>query len=371
LETESVSRAQPSRPSSHDDGFSVSATSGDIAVFVNPHSRANRRNPRMGAEFQAILGDRGRVLSPKSLAELDDAAVALHASAPAIIALHGGDGTLHRVLTALGRAWGDEPLPPLAVLCGGTMNVVASSLGIRARPATFLKMIVEAERTGRPLPTLRRRCLRVGDNLGFVFGNGLLANFLGEYYATGSYGAGRAVWLLFRILCSAVVGGPFARRIFRRFEGTVRVDGIPLERGVLVGVAAATVREVGLGFKLNHRADDDLERFAVVAIHAPPLALVGDLKAVHAGRGIAPSRAFSAVASTLEIEPKAESGKATGQATGKEMSYTIDGDLYRMNGPWPLRITVGPAVTLLRPMPPKPAKALLGASSGDTMEAGR
>ena len=42
-----------------------------IAVIVNPRSRANRRNPRIAAEFQAIVGDRGRVLAPKTLEELD------------------------------------------------------------------------------------------------------------------------------------------------------------------------------------------------------------------------------------------------------------------------------------------------------------
>jgi hypothetical protein len=42
-----------------------------IAVIVNPRSRANRRNPRIAAEFQAILGDRGRVVRAKSIEELN------------------------------------------------------------------------------------------------------------------------------------------------------------------------------------------------------------------------------------------------------------------------------------------------------------
>ena len=349
METDAVALGQ----TEPDGSTMLGAAPGEIAVFVNPHSRANRRNPKLGAEFQTILGDQGRVLAPRSLSELEDAAVALHAARPATIAVHGGDGTLHKVLTAIGRAWGDDPLPPIAVLCGGTMNVVASSLGIRERPATFLHSMVDAARAGRPMETLRRRCLRVGhaggqlgsdagaDKLGFVFGNGLLANFLGEYYATGSYGPARAVWLLARTFFSALVRGPFARRVFRRFEGVVRVDGVPLERTVLVGVGAATVREVGLGFKLNHRADEDPERFALLAIHAPPLALVPDIPAVHRGRGIGPSRAFSAVASVVEVEPA--------PGNGPEMSYTVDGDLYREKGPWPLRIAVGPPVLLVKP----------------------
>jgi diacylglycerol kinase (ATP) len=307
-----------------------------IAVFVNPHSRANRRNPKIAANLQAILAETGRVLAPSSLEELAACAVELRATRPSVIAVHGGDGTLHKTVTALIRAWGDEPLPPLAVLCGGTMNVVASSLKIRERPEVVVRALVDSARGGPPLETLRRRCIRVGDQYGFVFGNGLMANFLTEYYAPGAYGPRRAVWILFRILASAVVVGPYVRRVFHRFHGKVTIDGVPLAWPDFVSIGAATVREVGLGFKLIHRADDDPERFGIIAIHAGPLALIPDFGAVHAGRGIATSRAHSAVASTLEIEP--------GEGV---MAYTIDGDLYRTGET--LRITVGPVIDLVKP----------------------
>jgi diacylglycerol kinase family enzyme len=290
------------------------------------------------------------VLAPKTLEELDASAAELRADPPAVIAVHGGDGTLHRAVSALGRAFGDQPIPPLAVLCGGTMNVVATSLGIRERPMTFLGSVVEAARAGRSLESLRRRCLRIGDTLGFIFGNGLMANFLTEYYGTGRYGPARAAWLLLRGLGSALIGGPFVRRLFKRFEGTIRVDGQLLDRTTFVGIGAATVREVGLGFKLNHRADDDPERFGVLAIHGAPLSLIPDFWSVHRGRGIAAKRAFSGVASALEVVPKTTS-----------MAYTIDGDLYRGEGP--LSISVGPPITFL-----KPVSALIVAPQKDTME---
>jgi len=296
------------------------------------------------------------VLAPKTLDELAEAAADLRSSAPSVIAIHGGDGTLHRAVTALGRAFGAEPIPPLAVLCGGTMNVVAASLGIRERPMTFLGSVVEAARSRRPLETLQRRCLRIGDALGFIFGNGLMANLLGEYYGTGRYGPARAAWLLLRGFGSSLFGGPFIRRLFKRFEGTIRIDGELLERTSFVGVGAATVREVGLGFKLNHRADDDLERFGVLAIYGAPLSLIPDLWAVHAGRGIAPTRAFSAVASRLDVVPKSADGGGNGS-----MAYTIDGDLYRGEGA--LCISVGPTITFV-----KPASALIVSPRKDTME---
>src|SRR5262249_13160318 len=292
--------------------------------------------------------DTGRVLAAETLADLDAMAVALRAAPPKLVAVHGGDGTLHRTVTALGRAWGEEPLPPLVLLCGGAMDVLASSLRIAHRPTPVLRSVTESMRAGRPPELIRRRCMRVGDKLGFVFGNGLMANFLGEYYAAGAYGPKRALWLIARTFFSTLVRGPFARRVFRRFEGSVRVDGHELEETRFVGVGAATVREVGLGFKLNHRADDDPERFGVLAIHAPPLALVADRPAVHDGRGIASSRAWSGVASSMEVEPSplAEPAPDGGDQPG-EMSYTIDGDLYKGSGP--LRITVGPHISFVKP----------------------
>lgn len=316
---------------------------------MNPRSRANRRNPRIASEFQALLGGEGRVVAPTTLEALDAAALALRAAPPRVVAVHGGDGTLHKVVTALGRAFGDDPLPPLAILGGGTMNVVSASLHIRERAIPFVKQLVETARAGTEFQTVRRRCLKVGDLFGFIFGNGLLANFLGEYYGTGKYGPGRAVFLLLRAFGSALIGGPFIKKLFKRWEGQLEIDGQVLERTSFVGVGAATVREVGMGFKLNHRADDDPERFGFLAIHARPVALIPDFVAVYAGRGIAPRHALSAVASKLRVIPK-----------DGTMSYTIDGDLYRAEGP--LEISMGPPIRFVRP-----SGALIVAPRSDTM----
>ena len=296
-----------------------------------------------------MLGADGRVVAAMTLDELDAAAAALRTAPPKVLAVHGGDGTLHKVVTALGRAFGDHPLPPLAILGGGTMNVVSASLRLREQAVPFVKQLVETARSGTDFQTVRRRCLKIGDLFGFIFGNGLLANFLAEYYGTGDYGPSRAILLLLRALGSALIGGPFIQKLFKRWEGTLEVDGRVLERTSFVGVGAATVREVGMGFKLNHRADDDPERFGFLAIHARPVALIPDFVSVYAGRGIAPRHALSAVASRLRVIPK-----------DGTMAYTIDGDLYHTEGP--LDISIGPAIHFVRP-----AGALIVAPRSDTM----
>ena len=290
----------------------------------------------MAQRLGTALGGDGRVIAAGSLAELADAAVEVMKEPPRAIAIHGGDGTLHKSVAALLRASGDRPLPPIAILPGGTMNVVASSLDLVGRPEAIASRLAQAVRGGQPLPTVPRRCLRIGNTHGFVFGNGLMANFLEEYYATDEYGPRRAAWLLLRTFSSALVRGPYSKQIFRRFDGTVLVDGQPLPERSFTGIGAATVREVGLGFKLNHRADEDTDRFSVLAIHAGAISLSRDLVAVHRGQGISPQRARSEVASTLRIEPEAA-----------ETIYTIDGDLYR--GAGPIDIAIGPCLNFFVP----------------------
>src|SRR5436190_10524958 len=167
-----------------------------VVALVNPRSRANRRNPGLAGEFAAVLGDVGRVIALASLDDLSARAASLRDEPPSVIAVHGGDGTLHKIVSALGAAFGEQPLPPIAVLTGGTMNVVATSLGLREDPKVFLRTLAEDARAGRPPEVVQRRCLRIGDQLGFVFGNGLASNFLGEYYGGAAYGPGRAAWLL-------------------------------------------------------------------------------------------------------------------------------------------------------------------------------
>jgi len=286
--------------------------------------------------MERVLGDAGRVIASRSLEELGATAATLAAEPPRVIAVHGGDGTLHVTLTALIHAFAGKPLPPIAILGGGTMNVVTGSLNIRVRPLDYLARLAHAMRAGAGLTTIQRRCLRVGDRYGFVFGNGILANFLVEYYQGNAYGPLRAVLLMVRILASAIVRGTLMRRVFKRFRGQVVVDDTALEFPDLMAVGASFVREVGLGFKLFDRADDDPDRFAVLAIHSGALALFPDLWAVRKGRGIAARRAFSGIARRVEITDH-----------DPEMAYTIDGDIYRAAGPLP--VTAGPPIAIVDP----------------------
>ena len=307
-----------------------------VIVFVNPGSRANRKDPGFADRLAKILGESGRVAAPPSLERLAEEARRVATESPSVIGIHGGDGTLHRTLSALVAAYGGRALPPIAILPGGTMNVVASSLGIRGKPEDLLAELAAGERAGTAPRTIHRRCLHVGNSYGFIFGNGLLTNFLEEYYARGRYGAWRAVWVVFRILFSLLTTRRYAQHIFRKFRGIVHVDGSRLPSAQFTGIGAATVSEIGFRFKLHHRADEDVDRMCVLAIHSRPLALLLDVLDVRLGRGLSPKRATSFVATRLSIEPEES-----------QSTYTLDGDMYVSHGH--LTIEIGPALEIVKP----------------------
>jgi len=307
-----------------------------IALFINPRSRANRINPGGIHELARAMGDNGQLFSPPSLDAVAELAVSLAKEPPDVIAIHGGDGTVHSVLTRLIPAFGDRPIPPLALLTGGTMNVVPRSLGLAAPPVAFMEHLAQCQRLGVAAATIERRCLQIGSQYGFVFGNGGVAGFLDEYYSTGSYGAGRALWIGVKAISSKFAGGDYGKHTLAPFEGRLEVDGKPYPGNSFTAICAATVTEVGLGFKLHNRADEDPNRFNAVVIKGNPLALLADLLPVRLGQGMAPSRADSLLSSWIRLTP-----------TKPDMPYTIDGDMYRTAGPLDLRI--GPSLRLVRP----------------------
>jgi hypothetical protein len=144
------------------------------------------------------------------------------------------------------------------------------------------------------------------------------------------------VWIIFRIVVSLLTTRRYASRVFRRFRGRVEIDGVTLPRTRLTGLGAATVTEVGLGFKLHHRADDDPDRMGGLAIHGGPLSLLLDVLDVRLGRGLSPKRAQSFVASRVVLEPE-----------DAETTYTLDGDLYVGRGP--LAVELGPPLEIVKP----------------------
>lgn len=306
-----------------------------LAIVVNANANRGRFMRRgLGLLRTRLRGDE-RLFVTRRLADLDGVVETLAADPPNTLGLVGGDGTITASLSALYAATGALP-PKLLLLRGGTMNTVATGLGIR-RGDPLLRLAEYRRRsgeTGRLAQTLD-----VGGRLGFLFSAGLMHGFLAEYYdqpfGTGHLGAAT---LLARGVGSALASGPLARRLATPVTASLSVDGRPIERRQYLFVGAATVPEVGIGFRPYGRMAGDggppAPGFQVLAYSGPIGRLVRDLPAFARGRSAHVPGTLDEVCCALRIEPAASPFK-----------FALDGDLHEVTGPLHLRL--GPTVRVL------------------------
>jgi diacylglycerol kinase family enzyme len=147
------------------------------AILTNPHSSRNRRQwPRL----RTALSHRHdiKLIETQSLDDLDGEINALLADGVELLAINGGDGTVHLVLSALLRACGDAALPSIALLPGGTTNMSArdvngAALSLRTALDSWLDA-VDQQRPPQPRHVLRINGTGAPAQLGFCLGMGAI-----------------------------------------------------------------------------------------------------------------------------------------------------------------------------------------------------
>jgi diacylglycerol kinase family enzyme len=292
------------------------------------------RDPERASALRSVVaGSGGDVLAPGTEDELRAAAESLRRSQCEIVAINGGDGTLHRVLTALWRVFGASPLPRVALLRGGTMNTVANALGIRGGSESLLKRLVAKLTSGYVLPAVRRELLAIGDAVGLLFGSGAIAGFLRLYYETESPGPLAAARVLGHGIVSSVRGGAYGRALENRWHGRVTVDGREWSPTDYLAVGAGAIDQIGLGFRPYPRAGSLPGKFAALGIHTSASGFVTDLPLIWRGKPMRTGKALDEMVTELRM-----------RALGP-FDYIIDGDLYRCSGE--LVVRTGPPVEFI------------------------
>ncbi len=323
-----------------------------IGVVINPRSRHNLRDPGAAGRLARQLGDRGIVRSAHSIDELYRIAEDFRRSDIDVLAISGGDGTNHVTLTGFIDVYAGCTMPQVALLRGGTMNTVANAVGMRqGKPEGLLGRLMRAyaQRASLPLENVERHVMRVepgsgagvGDSkahYGFLFGTGVVAGFLAEYYAGGAPSPLVAAQTLMRGIGSTLVGGQMIRRMARPFRGTVTLaDGTRWDERDYLAIAAGTIAHIGLHFRPFHRYDELPGHFHVLGIHASPAAFVRELPRIHRAEPMRTSTTYDAVSTQMIV-------RAAGRPTDP-LRYMIDGDLHEGRGE--LRVSVGPRVRLV------------------------
>ncbi len=309
-------------------------TSPRVLVIVNANARRIRRRPGEVARMRSIAERTGVFALTRSVSELDGVLRTALDRAD-IVALAGGDGTNHVTLTRLERALDGRPFPPIALLGGGTMNIVARHLGVAASPSAALRRLCDAAPEG--IRSSRHDLLRVQtgdfDALGFIFGAGLVVNFLREYYRQVDPTPADAGAMLARAAWSAVTGGELASRLLAQLPCRVVADGDELFAGTLTALLASSQQHLGLGFRPFVRARDLPGAFEVVAIDGGLTDVATALPGIRLGRPL-PAQGFRATL-TRRLEVSLD----------QPASFFLDGDLYPEAAD--LSVTTGPTVDLV------------------------
>lgn len=304
-----------------------------IGVILNPHSRSNRHNPERSERLAFIVGDKGSCHTTHDVLDVQKIAEDYATRGIDVLCISGGDGTIHHTISQVIHTYGARPLPKIMLLRGGTVNNVASAIGLKGTPEDILSRLILRYHANQELPTTRMHCLCVNGDFGFLFGNGFVSNFIHEYIRMGEGGGWNIFLLMSRLIIGSLAHSPFALKMIHRFDAEVTVDGTrwPFKNYVLV--SAGAVEPFGIGVAPFHRAREHPGAFHAIAYAMTPRQVCGEFFRVWRGHHTTSENRLAGLARELVIRPK------------EPMQYMIDGELYAPTDS--ITVTSGPALTMI------------------------
>lgn len=303
-----------------------------LGILTNPSAHRNHRLPLTHGRLECHLQSASDAVVTADSSQLDGALHTLLVErAVTVLAINGGDGTIHGAVNAIVRllgadvAAGRARFPTLLFLNGGTYNIASRAFRTKADPVWTVRRFQQRFSGAMlsDLPTRRLGLLQVdrpgvAPMLGMVFGSQVIRNVLELCDRLGSGYVGLA-----RLLGTGVLGSAVQSRFYRENlwrlrpdSDTVLVDG-RRQRDVL-GVVASTI-------------DMKLVRGLVWALTMPPGATGFHAKVV---RAKTPSEVVHLLPHLLWEIPH-HSIVACPEARRLEISgdFTVDGELYSHRGP--------------------------------------
>lgn len=305
-----------------------------IGIITNPHSKLNKKMPARGRLLGYIVGKFGNLEITNSVEDIGRVAHLFKEQGIETLAINGGDGTISRTLTAFIRAYGEQPLPQVLILRGGTINMLADNLGIRGSPEEILVRMLESQSGLRTRQTKSLATLSVGNQYGFLFGNGCVARFLDEFYKkkTGPLGS---LLLLAKIYLSWIISpSNYSKIVFSEtFSLTFNEESGPPSIHNSLAMMASSVERMPLSVRLFPEVAKTLAQFQFFSLEMPPRSLPWRLPlAIMSNR---PGRWFgkmTRMGSFVKIN-----------ATSGRQSYTLDGELFEAPS-GQLAVSIGPVV---------------------------
>jgi diacylglycerol kinase family enzyme len=247
------------------------------------------------------MGDRGLLRQTRSQDALPAAAREFLDAGVEMLAIAGGDGSVHATLNAFLPVYGPTPLPPLLIVPAGTINNLSCEIGMRRSGLTILREALLGE-VGRPFQLAQRMLMRVNEGYGFLYGCGFPARLLESYYGAPRQSVGMAFLQVLRAVGCAAWGRGMGKNLFGRVRARITVDGKGWDMEDLLFVLAATISKIGLNFRPCHRAPTSGNAFHLVASVSPLGPLLRRVHRLYLGRPLQLAGCVDALAREVLIE---------------------------------------------------------------------
>jgi diacylglycerol kinase (ATP) len=315
---------------------------GRLAVLVNPLSSRSRAGM---SRLEAVLERAPHVMVRYATNPIDSARALREILATPIdvLAACGGDGTLQLVFDSFFNEQRTHPLPLLAVLPGGTTNMIANDVGAKDVPAVGLERLLRAMTGGHLDGTRQTRrliVLRTSPDArpayGLFFGAaGVVQGTMISRRSVDRIGmrdwAGPVAGIL-SLLGPMLLG----RNPIRPVAASFRFDGNALPDARYLAIGITTMDRLFLGIHPYWDTTDAPIKVTLIREH--PRSLL---------RAIPPLLRGQAVPL---LSP--ENGYITRNVSDVEIGITertvLDGEFYDPVPGHPLRLSVGPEVTFVR-----------------------
>lgn len=306
---------------------------GKTGIIINPNAKKFRTRKSSLKKYTSINSD---LLTIRATESADDIAEIIHEfkkNKCSYIGVAGGDGTLHLAVTEMIKIYGPEKVPPLLILREGTMDNVARTLKLNGKGPDLIKRLLWAIENEKEIEIHRRDTIKIDDRYCFLFGTGIVANFLNEVYSGKEKGLIRNIQVAFSAFTEGIRNEQNGK-IFSWMDGEIHADDKEIQMNPVNGILAGTVEHIGMGFSPLMNAVSDNKTFQLLITAMSPLKLLRNLNKIRTGQIIEDEGYVNTSCKKLKL------------VYNSGFDYTMDGDMYRADKE--LLVETGPAIKLIK-----------------------
>ncbi len=285
-------------------------------ILINPNAKKFRTRKSSLKNYTHIHSDRLIIRATESEDDIKNVISEFQSIGCDYIGVAGGDGTLHLAVTEMMKIYGPGKIPPLLILREGTMDNVARTIDLEGKGPDLIKRLLWAIENKKEIKIHKRDTIKINDKYCFLFGTGLVTNFLNEAYNGKEKGFIRNIQVGF----SAFIEGlrnEANGRIFNWMDGEIYIDGKKLGINPVNGILAGTVEHIGMGFSPLMSASKEKKSFQVIITAMPPLKLIKNINRLRTGKTIDDKGYYNTICKKIKL------------IFPGDFDYTMDGDIYK------------------------------------------